>query len=119
MKNKWLNKVFNYLAIKIKSSYLWYEDFIDNLLKNKNTTDVMGEKQQQKSQQMQGFPCPECGTVTPITMEMLIYNQPIYCAGCGIKFTISTSESHDVIEDLKKVHKAQQEVKNMKGVKTK
>ena len=118
MRIEWFNKTLNLVAIKIKRVFFWKEELINILFNKKNTTNTMGENDQ-TNQQRQGFPCPECSTVTPITMEMLIYNQPIFCAGCGIKFTILNSESHNVIEDLKKVHKAQQELKDIKGVKTK
>ncbi len=118
MEVNWFNKVFGYFKLKIKNTLFWNDELFENLRKNKNITDTMGENEQ-PNQQRQGFPCPECNTVTPITMEMLVYNQPIFCAGCGIKFSILTSESHSVIEDLKKVHKAQQELKDIKGVKAK
>ena len=117
MRINWFNRTFDFILFKIKSVNLWKEDFLKSLLNKKNITDKMNGDEQ-NDQQKQGFPCPECDTITPITMEVLIYNQPIFCSGCGIKFMLNTSESHEVIEELKKVHKAQQELKDVKGVKT-
>lgn len=112
------NKLFTSIKNKTKSVKLWYDSLVEGLFKTKNIDHIMEETPKNKNQHQKGLPCPNCNSVTPVSLEMLIHNKPVFCMGCGTKFTLDLNESKDVIKDLKAVYDAQQKVKNMKNVKT-
>jgi transcription elongation factor Elf1 len=52
-----------------------------------------------------GFPCPECNSKIEISLKNIISDGPIKCNNCGLKITLSKTESKSVLDSLNTIKK--------------
>lgn len=55
-----------------------------------------------------GIPCPDCGTLIPVTIfDLLCSSGNFVCSCCGRKLTLMRQESAQALGELQKVAEAQ------------
>lgn len=55
-----------------------------------------------------GIPCPDCGTLIPVTIADLFGTGIFVCSCCGRMLTLMRRESAQALSELQKVRDAQQ-----------
>lgn len=55
-----------------------------------------------------GIPCPDCGTLIPVTIADLFGAGIFVCSCCGRMLTLMRRESAQALSELQKVRDAQQ-----------
>lgn len=55
-----------------------------------------------------GIPCPDCGTLIPVTIADLFGTGIFVCSCCGRILTLMRRESAQALSELQKVRDAQQ-----------
>lgn len=48
-----------------------------------------------------GFPCPECGTLIPVTINDLLDSGAVKCGACGLALTVDQGPSRDALAMLR------------------
>lgn len=54
-----------------------------------------------------GIPCPDCGTLIPVTIADLFGSGVFVCSCCGRMLTLMRRESARALDELQKVRDAQ------------
>lgn len=55
-----------------------------------------------------GIPCPDCGTLIPVTIaDLLGASENFVCPCCGRMLTLMRRESAQALDELRKVQEAQ------------
>lgn len=55
-----------------------------------------------------GIPCPDCGTLIPVTIADLFGTGIFVCTCCGRMLTLMRRESAQALSELQKIRDAQQ-----------
>ena len=61
-----------------------------------------------------GLPCPECGYVIPMTMELLLTQETFYCTSCGLELTLNRQQSQETLDALARLDEQLAEAERLK-----
>lgn len=53
-----------------------------------------------------GINCPQCGHKFPVSIEILLSLQPIYCPSCNLKLELNKEKSKEALEAMEKMWRA-------------
>lgn len=53
-----------------------------------------------------GINCPQCGHKFPVSIEILLTSQAIYCPACNLKLELNREKSKEALEAMEKVYRA-------------
>lgn len=66
---------------------------------------------QNNQQRVSGFYCPVCKGFIPVSIIQLINSAELICPQCTLAIRINPEDSKDAVEALKKVQRAENQVK--------
>lgn len=62
-----------------------------------------------------GMECPECGFFINMSIETILYQSGIQCAGCGLKLTMNRNMSNEALQALQNLDTAIKNVNHLKS----